>query len=122
MSTCIIDDRTTALRVGYESTDWSVPISFDDYESALSDWVVQALLRDGEVIGAVFTKDGEFHFSVRPEWRKRWATKGLLRAVLEKSTHTQVSPGHEYMSDILKRLGFTEQPDRMFVKETCHGH
>ena len=122
MPTLITDDRSTAMRVGYEATDWSASVSFDEYERALEDWVVQALQRDGETIGAVFTKDGEIHVSIRPDWRRRWATKGLLRDLLDKPIRTRVTPGHEYMNDILKRLGFTEQPDGMFVKEIHHGH
>jgi hypothetical protein len=120
--TIITDDRAAALRVGYEATDWSAAISFDDYERALGDWTVQALQRDGETIGAVFTKGDEIHVSVRPDWRRRWATKGLLRVLLAKPVCTRVTPGHEYMNGILKRLGFNEQPDGLLVKGVGYGH
>lgn len=122
MATVIVDDRAAAMRVGYEATDWSAPLTFDAYESALRDWTVRAIQRDGEVIGAVFTKDGELHVSIRPDWRRRWMTKGILRELFAKPVKTRVAAGHDYMRGVLERLGFTEHSNGMFVKENCYGH
>ena len=122
MATVIVDDRAAALRVGYEATDWSTPMTFDAYEDALRDWTVRAIRRDGEIIGAVFTKDGELHVSIRPDWRRRWVTKGILRELFAEPVKTRVTAGHEYMRGVLARLGFTEHSDGMFVKENCYGH
>lgn len=93
-------------------------MTFDEYAQALSDWTVHALRQGDELIGAVFKKDGEIHVSVLPQWRKRWATKGLLRKLLAPPVKTRIANGHDYMRGILLRLGFVEQPDGMFVKET----
>lgn len=122
MTTAFVDDRDAALRVGYAATDWSQPISYDEYKTALADWSIQAIRRDGEIIGAVFTKNGEIHVSIRPDWRKRWVTKGVLKTLFGQPVFTRIAAGHDYMRDILKRLDFKEQPDGRFVKESCYGH
>jgi len=123
LTTRLTPNRNEALQVGYAATDWSHPMDFDAYAAAVADWDVRAIERDGQCIGAAFFKDDEVHASVVPEWRKRWATKGVLKELFAKGrVTTRVTPGHEYMNDILKRLGFTEQPDGMFVKEAHHGH
>ena len=71
MATEIVDDRPTALKIGYAATDWSVPVEYETYEAFAADWDVKLLARDGEPIGAVFFRDGEVHVSVLPAWRRR---------------------------------------------------
>lgn len=118
MPTQFVDDRETALRVGYDATDWSSPISFEDYRLAVKDWIIKAISRDGQVIGAAYRKDDEVHVSVLPEWRCVWLTKGVLRELFDgPRVTTKVTPGHDYMYDILKRLGFKELNGGLFVKE-----
>lgn len=117
MTTQLVDDRESALRVGYEATDWSAPLSFDDYCNSLKDWIVNAIIRDNEVIGAVYRKDEELHVSILPQWRRVWATKGLLRQLFDNpKTTTKVAPGHDYMYNILKRCGF-KYDSGMLTKE-----
>ena len=117
MSTQLIDDRDTALAVGYVATDCAEAFSFADYRATLQDWRVRALLQDGQVIGAVYSRGDEIHVSVLPDWRKRWATKGVLKQLFAGArVTTTVVPGHEYMYDILARLGFVQLPDGQFVK------
>jgi len=118
MTTQLVDDRESALRVGYEATDWSAPVLFEDYRNSVKDWIVKAIKRDDEIIGAVYRKDDELHVSVLPQWRRVWVTKGLLRQLFDGSrVTTKVTPGHDYMYDILKRLGFKESDSGMLVKE-----
>ncbi|MFA5186980.1 MAG: hypothetical protein WC551_10910 [Patescibacteria group bacterium] len=118
MTTEIVNDRELALLFGYTATDWTFPISYPVYEQAFADWVMRALVRDGVCIGAVFTKDDEIHVSVLPEWRRKWATKGLLKQLIggQKVT-TRVTPGHDYMYGILHRLGFRQSLGGTLVKE-----
>lgn len=121
MPTILTDNRDTALKVGYEATDWSNPIAFEDYLQIMSDWGVQGIERNGECIGAVYKKDGEVHVSILKDWRKRWVTKGLLRLIFSPDvTRTEVVPGHEYMFDILARLGMKNVSSYKF--EVAHGH
>lgn len=121
MPTILTDNRDTALKVGYEATDWSTPIAFDDYLQSMSNWNVQGIERDGKCIGAVYKKDGEVHVSVLKDWRKCWVTKGLLRLIFSPDvTRTEVTPGHEYMFGILARLGMKHVSSYKF--EVSHGH
>ncbi len=117
MTTQIVDDRATALRVGFEATEWRAPVDEATYRMALEDWSVQAIMRDNEPIGAVFRRGDELHVSILPGWRRRWVTKGLLRQLFSnETTRTRVTPGHEHMHDILRRLGFVRLPTGEFVK------
>lgn len=110
-------DRETALRVGYAATDWTRPISYDDYERFSSDWIVRPIVNDDKCIGAAYFKDGEVHVSILPEWRKRWVNRKLLNDLLgAPDAMTRVTPGHEFMYGILYRLGFVLREDGMMVK------
>jgi hypothetical protein len=62
MTTQLVDDRESALRVGYEATDWSAPVLFEDYRNSVKDWIIKAIKRDDEIIGAVYRKDDESCF------------------------------------------------------------
>lgn len=114
----LVDDRETGLRVGYSATDWSSPISFDEYRTATRGWEIQTITRDTQPIGTVYRKDDEIHVSVVPEWRRKWATRGVLRDLFNRPrVTTRVAAGHDYMYDILRRLGFTRLDDDWMVKE-----
>lgn len=111
MATKIVDDRDLALTIGYWATDWSTPISYEDYVAVAKDWQLTVLIRDGEPIGTIFRKDGETHVSILPHWRKRWVTKGLLKEILAGTRFTRVDIGHDFMYGILERLGFRREDD-----------
>lgn len=118
MSTRVVEDRETGLRVGYEATDWITPTAFEDYCAAVKDWSISTIERNGNPIGAAYKKNDELHFSILPAWRKKWFTKNLMKTfLLSGRVTTKVTPGHEYMYDILKRLGFKDPVDGLFVKE-----
>lgn len=113
--------RDEALRVGFLATDWNAPPSYRLYVDALSDWTVRLMLKSGEPIGVVYTNGPEFHVSVLPAYRGRWATRGLLKEVIPQPVAvTRVSDGHERIGGILERLGF-ERRDGFYVRE-CYGH
>lgn len=117
MTTHLVANRQEALRVGFEATDWPYPISFEDYAMLIEPWSVQAIVKDDVCIGAVYKRGDELHVSIKPEWRKKWLTKGLLKELFSGAkVTTKVTPGHEYMFDILKRLGFVRMDDGLFVK------
>jgi hypothetical protein len=118
----VVADRETALRLGYEANDWSAPIAFDDYRAAMQDWTVQVITKNEHPIGAIFNKDGEIHVAILPSWRKRWATRRFLNEILPKGTRTRVAQGHEYMYDVLARLGFVLCADGALLRENYHGH
>lgn len=106
--TGLFDNRELALQVGYAATDWSKPIAFEDYAQAVSEWDIKAIVRNDKCIGAAYFNGDELHVSILPEWRRRWATRGLLNALFGTArVTTRVTPGHEYMHDVLERLGFS---------------
>ena len=119
----IVPNRDLAMSVGYRATDWSGPLDFSDYLNALNDWTVEAIMRGDECIGALYRKDDEIHVSIVPEWRRKWATKGLLKQLLVgERVMTRVTPGHEYMYGILERIGFRKTDDGALVLEQTYGH
>lgn len=112
MTTKITENRDLALKIGYAATDWNYPISFDEHVERAKDWRVRLIERDGAPIGAMFEKDGEVHCSILPEWRRKWLTKGLLKQIVDHPDfYTRVDAGHDYMYDILARLGMKSRPD-----------
>lgn len=114
--TGLVDNRELALRVGYEATDWATPIAYEDYEKAVEGWDVKAIIRNDKCVGAAYFNGDELHVSILPEWRRKWATRGLLATLFAKDrVTTRVTPGHEYMNSILERLGFKNQ-DGLFVR------
>jgi hypothetical protein len=117
MPTVLTDDREAGLKVGYAATDWSSPVNYEAYEAALEDWTVKTIVRDGEPIGAVYFKDGEVHVSILPEWRKKWATKGMVAQIFaDKRAFSRILPGHDYMFDIFRRLGFNVYDDGVVAR------
>jgi len=119
----LVDDRRTGLEIGYAATDWTNPITFDEYEQAMRDWSVQTIVKNNQPIGAVYRKGDELHVSILPAWRCQWVTKGILRQLFNrKKIATQVSAGHDYMYGILERLGFKQTTGNWMVKEQNHGY
>lgn len=117
MTTRIVDNRDLGLLIGYAATDWARPITYEAYEGIAANWQVSVLIREQEPIGAIFKRDGETHVSILPKWRQRWATKGLLKEILSDMRYTKVADGHDFMYDILQRLGFSRQPDGTVARE-----
>ncbi|NQY98624.1 MAG: hypothetical protein HRT82_15840 [Henriciella sp.] len=126
MTLRLLDDpgaRQTALRVGYRATDWNERPDYGAYTEALSAWSVRLLADKKEPVGAVYTLGSEFHVSVLPEWRGRWATRGLLKKIIpEPEAVTRVTPGHEHVGGLLERLGFEAQGDGIYTKGAQDGN
>lgn len=117
MATKIVDNRDLGLLIGYAATDWVQPIEYETYKDIAADWQVSVLVRDAEPIGAVFKRDGETHVSILSKWRRRWATKGLIKEILSDMHYTRVADGHDFMYGVLERLGFIRQPDGTVARE-----
>jgi len=118
MATQLVDDREMALKIGFEATDWSTPVTFNEYKNILADWTVKAIVRNETCIGAAYFKNGEVHVSVLPEWRKKWVTRGMLNLLFaDKDAFTRIMPGHEYMYGIFHRLGFVVRNDGTVARE-----
>jgi GNAT superfamily N-acetyltransferase len=118
MTTEIVDDRDTALKIGYAATDWADPVTFDEYLDIAASWQVELVVRDSEPIGAVFRKDGETHVSILPQWRRKWLSRGLLKKLLVDTRLTRVENGHDFMYGVLERLGFRREEDGTLTRES----
>jgi len=114
----IIDNRDLALKIGYAATDWDDYISYEDYANIAADWNVRLITKGETAIGAIYSKNGETHVSILPEWRRRWLTKGLLKEILADMQFTKVAKGHDFMYNILERLGFKPQADGTVARES----
>ena len=117
MTTRLIDDREDTLKVGFVATNWHIPMTWEDYIKATADWTVRGIERDNKIIGAMYSKNGETHVSILPEWRRKWLTKGLLKEILADTQFTRVTDGHDFMYNILDRLGFKSQDDGTLARE-----
>ena len=76
--------RAEALKIGYEATDWLKVPGFEEYTEFMDEWTVELLVRNGEPIGAIYTRGPEFHISILPEWRGRWATRSILKRIIPR--------------------------------------
>ena len=113
--------RAEALKIGYEATDWLKVPGFEEYTEFMDEWTVELLVRNGEPIGAIYTRGPEFHISTLPEWRGRWATRSILKRIIPRPLAiTLVTPGFEHVGNYLVRLGF-ERHGIYYVREH-HGH
>lgn len=118
MATKLGDNRRLALLVGYVSIEWPHFVPYKVYEANFADWQVRSIERNGECIGAVYTKNGELHLAVLPPFHKRWATKSVLKEMFDMpkviaKPIKKDDPVYSYLT----RLGFTDIGDDTLVKE-----
>lgn len=121
--TTLIPDRESALQTGYEASDWAQMVPYENFEAYFSTWECYAVVRHETCIGACFFQPEtcEMHFSILPEWRRRWLGKDLLKRLLSmplirtKIHNCTAYDGSDYdfMYDILSRCGFVEQDGYM---------
>lgn len=118
MTTKIVNDRETGLKIGFTATDWSQKVAFEDYVKALENWKIDIIVKNDEPIGAIYRQKNELHVSILPKWRRKWFTKSLYKELfVGKKVITKVTPGHDYMYDILQRIGFRYEVDGTMVKD-----
>jgi GNAT superfamily N-acetyltransferase len=62
----------------------------DEHRRQCAEWNVIAVVEpSGSVICALFAKDGELHLGIVPEWRNRWASRRLIKRMLEHGYRTR---------------------------------
>lgn len=118
MATTLGNNRELALLIGYVSIEWPHFVPYKQYKSNFDGWTVRTIDRDGESIGAVYTKDGELHIAVLPPFQKRWATRSVLKEMFDMpkvivKPLTSDNPVYGY----LIRLGFKDIGDNTLEKE-----
>lgn len=87
--------REEAIAAGWVAYSGRVPGMRDAYIKACDGWTVEAVCSDDEVIGALFSKEGVIHLGIVPAWRGRWASRRVIREMLERGTKTEVGPGDD---------------------------
>lgn len=86
-------------------------LSLEAFKVAFKDWHINGFYQRDKIAGVVFIKTGFVHICVNPEYRKRWATKGLIKSILDKASfcgkvYTSVNRGDDFRQDFARRLGF----------------
>lgn len=118
MSTTLSPDREEALRIGYQAIVWPHPVPFDTYVYNFREWTVRGIMRDGECIGAAYTRDGELHVAILPEWHGRWVTRSILRELFDMpKVIARPIHKHDEMYNYLICLGFRDCGDDTLVLE-----
>lgn len=68
------------------------------------------ILKNGQMVGGVLFKGNTVHIAIKPEWRKRWITKSMLKAYPQWKPLIDVkAPIRKDNADsiaLAKRLGF----------------
>jgi len=91
----LADRREEAIAAGWVAYSGRVPGMRAAYLKACEGWTVEAVCSGDEVIGALFSRDGVIHLGIVPEWRGRWASRRVLREMLERGTKTEIGPGDD---------------------------
>ncbi len=113
--------REDAISAGWRAYAERCPGMEAQYRAACDGWNATAILRDGNVIGALLHRQGVVHIGIVPEWRGRWATKGAIKEMLSYGTLTQVRDEEEGAKDFVRRLGFAHVDGSNYQRELpCH--
>lgn len=86
-------------------------VSFEDFLHSFIDWRIVGFYHGRKCAGVVFIKDGWVHISVNPKYRKRWASKRLIRQIISLAAvngiaRTTVFKNDPYRQKFAERLGF----------------
>ena len=109
-----------------------------EFGQAKHDWVrsiagrseLWPVMKHGEFVGGVLFIDNTVHIAIKPEWKKRWATKEMLKAYPSWTPQIDVlAPIRKSNTDsirLAKHLGFEEQDETethyIFVKRKHDEH
>jgi len=118
VTTTLTDNREAALKVGFDAVKWPDGLSYDAYQAAFAPWEVKAIERDGECIGAAYTKDCELHIAIDRKWQKRWCSRGILKQLFDMpKVIARPIEREDIMYSYLTSLGFKDQGNKTLVLE-----
>jgi GNAT superfamily N-acetyltransferase len=105
---CVTLDETRrdeAIEAGWLAYQEHLPAHGAAYRAACERWRVVAVVAGDEVIGALFVDVGVIHLGIVPEWRRRWASRRVLRQMLSygKRTEMMADESVEFV-DRIKRI------------------
>jgi GNAT superfamily N-acetyltransferase len=107
--------RDEAIEAGWRAYDEQLPGHEAAYRAACERWRVVAVVAADEVIGALFVDGDVIHLGIVPEWRRRWASRRLLRQMLSYGKRTEVLVGDS--QEFIKRIGNFEPAFRWQLRE-----
>jgi len=101
-----------ALHMIYKSVEHRLPIGFEEFSNAVSDWEVMPLTQNGKLIGGVITKENEIHvgYAEKPKASIRANIKETLIPLIKKHGFVVTSVQKDNINGLnfCKRLGFVE--------------
>lgn len=102
----------TPITAAYEFSKERLPgVSFDRFLEMFKDWRIVGINQGQKCAGVVFMKDGFVHICVSPEYRRRWASKRLIKQIIHLASidgvaRTSVFKTDDYRQRFAERLGF----------------
>ena len=87
--------RDEAIEAGWEAYAERLPGQEALYRAGCVNWQTVAVCDGEKVVGALFVKDGVIHLGIVPSYRSRWASRRLIRQMLEHGTRTTFSTDDE---------------------------
>ena len=125
-----LDPRDEIRRVAFDASRERFPdeFTFDDMVDMLGHWRIRGIFDQGKCIGVVADHEGVVHVSILPEFRKRWATRNVLKeaiqgAMIDGKASTYLLSGDDYRAKFAERLGFMKTAEVNGVERydyVCH--
>lgn len=95
------------LAAAWKAYEERLPGLKDAFYRAATSWKAIAVCADREVIGGLLVKDGMVHLGIVEEWRGKWASRRVIRKMLEHGIRTELM---EWESpSFIERVGFRKQ-------------
>jgi GNAT superfamily N-acetyltransferase len=101
--------RQDAIRAGWLAYAERVPEHLDAYLVACAGWQVVAVCDDDKPIGALYARDGVIHLGIVPEYRGRWASRRVIRQMLQYGEKTTVRDDEPQCIEFVTRIGFRKE-------------
>lgn len=103
----------TPITAAYEFSKERLPgVSFDQFIELFKDWRIVGLHHGHQCAGVVFIKDGFVHICVSSLFRKRWASRRLIKQIISLAAvdgvaKTSVFKNDQFRQRFAERLGFS---------------
>lgn len=85
---------------------------FEDFCKTYQNWQFEYIYKQDLCIGATIINNGYIHVIIDEPYRKRWASKNLIKKLIEQAmidgvAKTTIFKDDDYRITFAKRLGFT---------------
>lgn len=103
---------TDLIALAYEALSGQLAVDEEAFRIVARRFAIAPVMARGNVVGATFTDGPEIHIAVLPEGRRVWATRRVLRGLLQPlidefgGAQTTVREGHTQGLEFCTRIGF----------------